>query len=224
MKELNNIKYLERKPKVDLEKNPLILLIHGYGSNEEDLFSFAEDLPDEFHVISLRALHTLSLNMYAWYAIDFVNMEKFNNIPQGLESRDRLVEFIDAITFQENLDKENVWLMGFSQGAILSYSIALNYPEKVKNIAILSGYPEPNFIGEKVEIKSEFSNLNFFISHGIDDMVIPIEWARNGEKMLNELNIKNQYHEYQSGHGIVPQNYWDLMSWMKENLKISFNK
>src|SRR5690625_757969 len=85
MKELKDIKYLERKPRIQLDKNPLILLIHGYGSNEEDLFSFAEDLPDEFHVISVRALHTLSAGMYAWYAIDFINMEKFNNIPQGLE-------------------------------------------------------------------------------------------------------------------------------------------
>lgn len=219
MKELKDIKYLERKPRIQLDKNPLILLIHGYGSNEEDLFSFAEDLPDEFHVISVRALHTLSMGMYAWYAIDFINMEKFNNIPQGLESRDRLVEFIDAICTQENLDKENVWLMGFSQGAILSYSIAMNFPEKVKNIAILSGYPEPNFIGEEIEIKPEFSNLNFFISHGIEDMVIPVDWARKGQEMLNQLNIKNEYHEYNSGHGINPQNYWDLMNWMKFNLK-----
>lgn len=218
MKELNNIKYLERKPKIQLDKNPLLLLIHGYGSNEEDLFSFAEDLPDEFHIISARALHTLSMGMYAWYAIDFIDMEKFNNIPQGLESRDRLVEFIDAITIQENLDQDNVWLIGFSQGAILSYSIALNYPEKVKNIAILSGYPEPNFIGEEIEINPEFSDLNFFISHGTDDMVIPIDWARNGEKMLDQLNIKNEYREYRSGHGIVPQNFWDLMAWIKKNL------
>lgn len=218
MKELNEIKYLERKPRVQLEKNPLILLIHGYGSNEADLFSFAEDLPDEFHVISVRALHTLGPGSFAWYSIDFINMEKFNDVPQGIESRDRLIEFIDAITTQENLDKENVWLCGFSQGAILSYSIAINYPEKVKNVAILSGYPEPNFIGEEVEIKPEFKHLNFFVSHGTDDMVIPIEWARNGKPMLDTLEIKNEYHEYRSGHGIAPQNYWDLIAWMKKNL------
>lgn len=215
MKELNQIKYLERKPRVEMDKNPLMLLIHGYGSNEADLFSFADDLPDEFHVISVQAFHTLGQGMFAWYEIDFINAEKFNNIPQGLESRDKLVEFIDAITAQENLDKKNVWLCGFSQGAILSYSIALNFPNKVKNIAILSGYPEPELIG-RIPIHPEYADLNFYISHGIDDMVIPIEWARNGKPFLEKLGIKNGYHEYNGGHGIVPQNYSDLMAWMKK--------
>lgn len=215
MKTLNDIHYLERKPRVQLDQNPLLLLIHGYGSNEEDLFSFAEDLPDEFHVVSVRALHTLAPGMYAWYSIDFVNMEKFNNVPEGMESRDRLVEFIGAICRQENLDENNIWLCGFSQGAILSYAIALNFPDKVHHIACLSGYPEPNFIGE-LNMTRDYSNLDFFISHGVDDMVIPIDWARNGKPLLDELKIKNEYHEYRGGHGIVPQNYWDLLAWMKK--------
>ncbi len=216
MNQLNGINYLELKPSIQLEQNPLLLLIHGYGSNEEDLFSFADDLPAEFHVISVQGIHVLAPGMYGWYEIDFVNMEKFNNVPQGIESRNKLVEFIDEITTKENLDKENVWLCGFSQGAILSYALALNFPEKVRHIACLSGYPEPNFIGE-LNLQLDYSNLDFFISHGIDDMVIPVEWGRRGKSLLDELGIKNEYHEYRSGHGIVPQNYWDLMSWMKIN-------
>ncbi|MBA5629559.1 alpha/beta hydrolase [Moheibacter lacus] len=216
MKELKGIQYLERKPRIQLERNPLIVLIHGYGSNEADLFSFAEDLPDEFHVVSVQGIHALAPDMYAWYEIDFVNMEKFNNVPQGIESRNQLVEFIDGFTTENQLDKENVWLCGFSQGAILSYAIALNFPEKVKHIACLSGYPEPNFIGE-FNLELDYSQLDFFISHGVDDMVIPVEWGRKGNPILDELGIKNEYHEYRSGHGIVPQNYWDLMSWMKKS-------
>ena len=215
MKELKGIQYLERKPRIQQDRNPLIVLIHGYGSNEADLFSFAEDLPDEFHVVSVQGIHALAPDMYAWYEIDFVNMEKFNNVPQGIESRNQLVEFIDGFTTENQLDKENVWLCGFSQGAILSYAIALNFPEKVKLIACLSGYPEPNFIGE-FNLELDYSQLDFFISHGVDDMVIPVEWGRKGKPILDELGIKNEYHEYRSGHGIVPQNYWDLMSWMKK--------
>ena len=215
MKELKGIQYLERKPRIQQYRNPLIVLIHGYGSNEADLFSFAEDLPDEFHVVSVQGIHALAPDMYAWYEIDFVNMEKFNNVPQGIESRNQLVEFIDGFTTENQLDKENVWLCGFSQGAILSYAIALNFPEKVKHIACLSGYPEPNFIGE-FNLELDYSQLDFFISHGVDDMVIPVEWGRKGKPILDELGIKNEYHEYRSGHGIVPQNYWDLMSWMKK--------
>ena len=216
MKTLSGIQYLERKPRIISEKNPLILLVHGYGSNEEDLFSFADDLPDEFHVVSVRGIHTLAPGMYGWYEIDFVNMQKFNNIPQGIKSRNKLVEFIDEITTKESLDKENTWICGFSQGAILSYAIALNFSEKVKHAACLSGYPEKDFIGEMNSGK-DFSNLDFFVSHGTDDAVIPVEWARLGKPFLDDLKIKNEYHEYRSGHGIVPQNYWDLIAWMKKN-------
>lgn len=215
MEQLNGIFYLERKPRTKVEKAPLLILIHGYGSNEADLFSFAEDLPDEFHVVSLRGTYTLAEGMFAWYAIDFINAEKFTNVPQGLDSRNKIAEFIDQIIVQKGLDSENVWLCGFSQGAILSYSIALNFPDKVKNIACLSGYPEMDFIGELDQEKG-YSQLNFFVSHGVDDMVIPIEWARKGKPLLDELKIKNEYHEYRSGHGLVPQNYWDLMNWFKK--------
>ncbi len=217
MNQLNGINYLERKPRIQQEKNPLLLLIHGYGSNEEDLFSFAEDLPDEFYVVSVQGIHMLAPGMYAWYEIDFVNMEKFNNVPQGIESRNKLMKFIEEFTALSHLDKENVWICGFSQGAILSYAIALNHPDKIKNIACLSGYAEKDFIGE-INPSNDLSKLDFFISHGMDDAVIPVEWARNAKPILDELKIKNEYHEYRSGHGIVPQNYWDLMAWMKKNL------
>lgn len=218
MKNLNEIHYLERKPLRQMDKNPLIILIHGYGSNEADLFGFADELPDEFHVVSVRAPHTLAEGMFAWYAIDFINMEKFNNIPQGIDSRNQLVAFADALVKKENLDENNVWLCGFSQGAILSYSMALNFPKKFKNVAILSGYPEPNFIGETTKGNANFDHLNFFVSHGKDDMVIPVEWARKGPELLDELNIKNQYREYAGGHGIVAQNFYDLIHWMKQQL------
>lgn len=214
MKELNEIKYIERLPVTKTEKTPLFVLIHGYGSNEEDLFSFAQDLPENAHIVSVRARYDIPYGGFAWYDINFVNNEKWMDEDQAIESRNKLVDFIDAITQQENLDVENVTLMGFSQGAILSYAIALNNPGKIKNVAILSGYPEHKIIGEFDQTK-DFSNLNFFVSHGTEDVVLPIELGKMGEEFLESLNIKFEYHEYRSGHGIVPQNYHDLMAWIK---------
>ena len=217
MKELNGIRYIERKPLKEIEKPQLFLLIHGYGSNEEDLFSFSQDLPDTAHVVSVRARYEIMYGGFAWYDISFENNEKYMDTEQALESRDFLVKFIDQIIINENLDPDNVFLAGFSQGAILSYSIALNFPNKIKNVIILSGYPEEKIIGE-FDQNQDFSNLNFFISHGTEDVILPIEAGRLGEKLLNNLNIKNEYHEYRSGHGIVPQNYFDMMTFVNNNL------
>ncbi len=217
MKELNGIKYIERKPTEITEKPQLFLLIHGYGSNEEDLFSFAPDLPATAHVISVRGKFDLMFGGYSWYDISFENNEKYMDTKQAESSRDALVKFIDEIVLQENLDADNVFIAGFSQGAILSYSIALNHPTKVKNVMILSGYPEFKIIGD-FNRNQDFSQLNFFVSHGTEDVVLPIEAGRLGERLLNELSIKNEYHEYRSGHGIVPQNYFDLMAFIKKAL------
>lgn len=213
LKELNGINYLERK--ANSEKPKLMLLIHGYGSNEEDLFSFSDAIPTDFHVVSVRGLHTLAPGAYAWYEINFLDAGKFNNIPQGLESRDKLVQFIDEFCEKENCDKNDVWLCGFSQGAILTYSIALNFPDKLSHAGILSGYPENEFIGE-IDASKDYSKLDFFISHGTADPVIPVEWAKNGKPLLDKLNIKNQYHEYYQGHGLNPDNYRDFMSWIEK--------
>ena len=211
---MNPVKYIERLPVEKSENAPLFVLIHGYGSNEEDLFSFADDLPTNAHIVSVRALYDIAYGGYAWYDINFVNNEKWMDEAQAIDSRNKLVDFIDALIQHENLDAKNVTLMGFSQGAILSYAIALNNPDKIKNVAILSGYPEHKIIGEFDQTK-DFSNLNFFVSHGNEDVVLPIDLGRIGEEYLKSLNISFEYHEYRSGHGIVPQNYFDLMAWIK---------
>ena len=65
------LKYKIKEPKIILDKNPLLLLLHGYGSNEEDLFSFASELPDTYFVVSARAPYDMQYGSYAWYAIDF---------------------------------------------------------------------------------------------------------------------------------------------------------
>lgn len=217
MKELNGIKYIERKPTVETENPQLFLLIHGYGSHEEDLYSFANDLPETAHVIAVRGLYDIMYGGFAWYDISFENNEKYMNTDQALASRNALVGFIDQIVAQEKLDSKTVFIAGFSQGAILSYSIALNFPDKVKNVMILSGYPESKIIGE-FDQTQDFSQLNFFVSHGTEDAILPIEAGRLGKELLNQLKIKNEYHEYRSGHGIVPQNYFDLMAFVKKAL------
>jgi phospholipase/carboxylesterase len=118
--------HLVREPKVKKDKNPLLLLIHGYGSNEEDLFGFAAQLPDEYFIISVRAPYTLPGYGFAWYAINFdADMNKFTDDAQARQSRDLLATFIDEAIAAYPIDAANVTLIGFSQGAILSYGVSL---------------------------------------------------------------------------------------------------
>lgn len=212
-----SLHYLIREPKAIQEKNPLLLLLHGYGSNEEDLFSFASELPEEYFVVSVQAPYPLMHGSYAWYAINFdADDTKFSDVNQGKLSRDLLVEFIDELVAKYPIDKEKITLVGFSQGAILSYAIGLSYPEKIAKIVALSGYLNTEMAKENFE-QNDFSTLKIFASHGTVDQVIPVDWARKTSPVLEELGIKFVYKEYPVGHGVAPQNFYDFRNWLEEN-------
>lgn len=208
--------YLVREPHIRHEKNPLLLLLHGYGSNEEDLFSFSQQLPDEYYVISARAPYPLPPYGNAWYAINFdAGMNKFSDNEQAIGSRDLIARFIDEITSLYPIDKNVVTLIGFSQGAILSYAVALTYPEKVSRVAALSGYLNNDIIADQLQTE-KLQRLRFFISHGSADQVIPVNWARKAPEFLNRLGLETEYHEYPVGHGVAPQNFYDLIAWLSK--------
>jgi phospholipase/carboxylesterase len=200
------------------EKAPLLILLHGYGSNEEDLFSFASELPEDFFIVSVRAPYDLQPYGYSWYDIQFTSdNEKFSDDEQAIKSRDLIANFIDELIASYPIDSNNVSLIGFSQGTILSYAVALSYPEKVKNVVALSGYINENIISDNIDSK-DYSNLDFYISHGSVDQVIPNSWANKAPEFLNNLNIKNSYREFPVGHGVAPQNFYEFKNWLIERL------
>jgi phospholipase/carboxylesterase len=210
-----SLHHLVREPKIKLDKNPLLLLLHGYGSNEEDLFSFATELPDEYYVISARAPHDMMYGSYAWYAINFdADENKFSDIGQAQQSRDSIANFIDELIATYPIDSENVTLIGFSQGSILSYAVGLSYPEKVQRVVAMSGYLNTEIALEGF-VENDFSNLKIFASHGTVDQVIPVEWARKSIPVIESLGIPVVYKEYPVGHGVAPQNFFDFKNWLQ---------
>ena len=212
-----SLHHLVREPKIKLDKNPLLLLLHGYGSNEEDLFSFASELPEEYYVISARAPYDMMYGSYAWYAINFdADENKFSDLDQARSSRDLIAHFIDELIANYPIDANNVTLIGFSQGCILSYAIAASHPEKIQKVVAMSGYFNPE-IAETGFENNDFSNLKIFASHGSSDQVIPVEWARKSKPILDTLGIESVYKEYPVGHGVAPQNFYDFKNWLQEN-------
>lgn len=210
----NSLYYLIQEPKVKKDKNPLILLLHGYGSNEEDLFSFASELPDDYYIIAARAPYPVPPYGFAWYAINFdANQNKFSDDAQAIQSRDLIVTFIEELLAKYPIDANQVNLVGFSQGAILSYAIALSYPEKINKVVALSGYFNEALLMPNYK-DNDFSKLQFFASHGTVDQVIPVDWARQSPTVLKSLNIAHEYKEYPVGHGVHPLNFKDFKDFL----------
>lgn len=208
------LNYLVKEPKKIGVENPAIILIHGYGSNEEDLFSFASELPEDYYIFSIQAPYQVPPYGFAWYAITFdENMNKFSDDLQAIESRELIMQFIEEIKLKYPISANNINLLGFSQGAILSYAIALTYPEKVNKVIALSGYFNEEIMTVNTDIEV-YKNLKIFASHGTVDQVIPIEWARKTPEYLNKYQITFDYKEYPVGHGVAPQNFYDLKAFL----------
>ena len=149
--------YIQREPKNAPENAPLLILLHGYGSHEQDLFSFAEELPEELRIISVRAPHSIAFGGYAWYAINFdADENKFSDLVQARES---LIEIKSLISdLQEKYTPSKTFLLGFSQGAILSYAFSFNYPDIVDHVVALSGYLIEDLFPKEIEAKFKLSS------------------------------------------------------------------
>src|SRR5690606_34026199 len=206
------------RPSTLKESAPLLIMFHGYGSDENDLFSFTPELPKELFIISVRAPYPMPPYGNAWYAINFdAESNKWNDNKQAKESLDLIAQFIDEACEAYPVDKDNVTLLGFSQGTILSYAVALTYPEKVKNVIALSGYINEDILPEDINSKN-YSNLDFSCSHGSVDQVIPVEWARKAPEFLKNLNISHTYSEFPVGHGVAPKNFFEFRTWLESKL------
>lgn len=213
-----SLQYLVREPNEINEQTNLLILLHGYGSNEEDLFSFASELPNNLIIVSARAPQTLGFGGYSWYTIHFDNSDgKFSDIPEAIEAREIASKFITEVQERYAKTPEQTFLLGFSQGCILSLSVALNYPEKVQKVIGLSGYANFDILPKEFN-NPNYKNLDFFLSHGSVDQVIPVEWARQTTKFLTEIKIKHSYQEYPVGHGVAPQNFFAFKKWIEERI------
>ncbi|WGK64193.1 alpha/beta hydrolase [Croceiramulus getboli] len=210
-----SLNYIKREAaNTQKDQPPLLLLLHGYGSDEHDLFSFAEELPDHYFIVSARAPKPMQPFGNAWYDIymDAAGVKSSDN-EGAIQARDLIARFIDELVAHYDLDPFQTTLLGFSQGTILSYAVALTYPEKVKNVIALSGYINE----EIIDLKSNpsYQHLNIYCSHGSADQVIPVAAARQAPEFLKALGITTELKEYPVGHGVAPQNFYDFAQWLE---------
>ncbi|GAB5557492.1 MAG: alpha/beta fold hydrolase [Schleiferiaceae bacterium] len=188
----------------------LIILLHGYGSNKEDLYSFSPYIHDKSHVVSLEAPMALPFGGNAWYSINFdAEKGKWSDVD---EAKKNSVLLLDNIAhWKEKTGAEKVLLMGFSQGAIMSYATAFGNPDLVQSVVAMSGYLMEGW-QNPVPMPTSFS---IFASHGLADNVIPIEWAKDSVVAIDQQNVDITFHEYPEGHGVSQANFQDLMHWLK---------
>ena len=208
----NKFIHVHRSSNEKSKKQPLVVLLHGYGSNENDLFSFQSFFPENHTIVSFRAPLTVFEGMYAWYEIYFENNVKSFNENTAKNSSNEIADEIKVICKQYNCDINNITLIGFSQGAILGYSIAISNPGLIKNLVALSGYVEEKII----DFKNKKIDTSIYISHGEFDEVIPYLESKQTLDVLDKNEIKYNYNSFNQGHGVNQENLKSFLDWLKD--------
>ncbi|MEO8588618.1 MAG: alpha/beta fold hydrolase [Flavobacteriales bacterium] len=209
-----SLRYLVRQPTVASAHPPLLVLLHGVGSNERDLFSFADRLPGEYLVISARAPITLGPDSYAWYQVDLSTGAPVIKPQEAEHARTTLITFIEELGKAHSFDPQRVVLCGFSQGAIMSYSVALTRPDLVHGIAVMSGRLLEE-VKPMVEPSPALTKLKVFISHGTLDATLPVHYANEANTYLRTLGISPGLKTYPEGHTISAAMLEDLVRWLE---------
>ena len=212
--------YKVKEPAKVSAKTPVLILLHGYGSNVDDLFDLGSTFDPSFLVFSLQAPNKGRDGGYAWFNIQYLpNNQKTMDYPQAVESRKKIMSFVSAACRAYGVDSTQVYFLGFSQGAIMCYELALSSPAKVAGIAALSGRLLPGSMEQKTNV-AHLQKVKIFIAHGNSDSVLLPEESQKAYDFLKTKNITQlQFKRYEMPHSINGAEINDLKVFFSKALK-----
>lgn len=193
---------------------PLLIMLHGYGSNEIDLFDIAKVLDPRFITVSVRAPNAMGNGAFNWFEFRNENGKRTYDYKAAEKSRQLILSFIANAARMLGADSTRVFVMGFSQGAIMSYELAIAAPGKIKGILALSG----RLMEETKTLKTDvrlLQKLSVFIAHGRSDQVILPEESEKASLFFKEKQVKNvQSLLYDMPHSICGAELNDIKAWL----------
>jgi phospholipase/carboxylesterase len=207
------LKYLEQADP-ESRNQPLVIFLHGYGSNEEDLFGIKDELPARYNFLSVRAPITMEEGSYQWFRKK--GEGAYNGETDDLKTSGKvLLDFVAQAAKKYHTEPNKVFLVGFSQGAIMSYEVALRHPEAVGGIAALSGRILP-VLRSELKPDENRQKLAIFIGHGTADKRLPYIDGTEADSLLQSLSLKPEFHAYPGvGHSISATEMQDLSAWLQ---------
>ena len=193
-----------------------LVLLHGRGADEHDLFPLLDLLDPERRLLGVTARGPLSLPPGGahWYVVRRVGFPDPDTFGSTFP---RLAGWLDGLLEDHGLGHDQLVLGGFSQGTAMSYAVGLGKERPAPaGILALSGFI-PTVDGFEIDL-SRRAGLPVAIGHGSRDPVIGVEWGRDARDRLREAGAAVTYEEHQGGHQIDPGFLDALASWVGDAL------
>ncbi|NTU69060.1 MAG: phospholipase [Chlorobiaceae bacterium] len=201
------------------EGAPLLIMLHGYGSNEKDLISLAPMLDRRLRVMSLQAPIEMGCESYGWFPIAFTDAGITVDRDAAVRARDLLAKFLREKIETARPAGGKVFLMGFSQGAVMNYLTAFSSPELLHGVIALSGQL-PDSPPQVPAHPAVLKELPFLVVHGLYDEVLPIDKGREADRWLQANVADLTYREYPMGHEIDGDALDLAASWLKGKIDL----
>lgn len=210
--------YLAAAP-ADSTGKPLVIFLHGYGSDERDLFGIKDDLSPDYIYLSVRAPLDVDGGGHKWFSQDTAVADDYEGVTSDADASTALLtQFIEQATRKYNTQPDKVILIGFSQGAMMTYQIGLQHPELVHGIAPLSGKILAALKG-RLKPDDRLKSLKVFIGHGTADPRVAYTGATDAKAALEKLAMAPEFHAYPGlGHSISGNEISDLNKWLNASL------
>jgi phospholipase/carboxylesterase len=196
---------------------PLLVLLHGIGADEDDLFPLAASLDPRFTVVSLRAPHRYSIG-WAWFRIDLHPGGTVTpDAAQARETLADLVRWLERAPGRHGTDPARTYLLGFSQGAMMSLGALHRAPRLLAGVVALSGR-SPDGLFEAPADPDAVARVPLLVAHGTHDDLLPVAHGRRTREAFASLSRDFTYREFPVGHGISPEELALVGAWLAERL------
>jgi len=196
---------------------PLLALLHGIGADEDDLLPLAAHLDPRLEVVSLRAPHRYYAG-HAWFHLDVrPGGELIPDVAQAHATLADLVRWVASAPDRYRTDPRRTFLLGFSQGAMMSLGVLCTTPARLAGVIALSGR-SPQGLFDCPADRAEVARVPLLVAHGTLDDVLPITHGRAVRDEFQGLSTDFTYREFPIGHGISPDELELVASWLAKHL------
>lgn len=210
------LSFLEHPAHGDVQAPWLMVLMHGVGSNEGDMFRLAPHMPPQFHVLSLRAPNVLVPDAYAWFEFHVAaDGRRSIDAVQERESRFLVGDLVTSAAEQLGIPPARVVVGGFSQGGIMALSLLLTWPAKLRAAMVLHSRLLPEVVPD-IAPAAAFAGKALWVSHGTSDNVIPPGAAQHTRDVVGQLPLALSGADFPGGHEIRPAELQQAAAWLAQ--------
>lgn len=195
-----------------------VVLLHGVGGSETNLANLAAAIDSDTLVVLPRGLLQFAPDQFGWFRVSLTANGPSIVAAEAEHARLALIRFVGQLQAAYGIAPQNTVIAGFSQGGILSASVALSSPESVAGFGLLSGRILPE-LEPHLASKDRLAKLDAFIGHGEYDSKLPVMWAQRSDHLLTELGVTHTTRLYGIDHEISPAMQADLLAWLASVVK-----